>query len=81
VLATETCGYAYHIQQANAGVVCPEPFSQDTLNKLLADTLGKLPTADWSANGLAYGADDSLYTMPQAAADFIQRFENGTPRG
>ena len=29
VLATETCGYAYHIQQANAGVVCPEPFSQE----------------------------------------------------
>ena len=81
VLATETCGYAYHIQQANSGVVCPEPFSQDTLNKLLADTLGKLPTADWSANGLAHGADDSLYTMPPAAADFIQRFENGTPRG
>ena len=36
VLATETCGYAYHLQQANAGVVCPEPFSQSTLNKLLS---------------------------------------------
>jgi UDP-glucose:(heptosyl)LPS alpha-1,3-glucosyltransferase len=81
VLATETCGYAYHIQQANAGVVCPEPFSQSTLNKLLANILDNLPTADWSANGLAYGANNSLYTMPQAAADFIQRFENGTPRG
>jgi hypothetical protein len=43
--------------------------------------LKQLPTAQWSANGLAYGADDSLYTMPQAAVDFIERFESGTPRG
>jgi UDP-glucose:(heptosyl)LPS alpha-1,3-glucosyltransferase len=81
VLATETCGYAYHIVQANAGAVCPEPFSQASLNKILFDMLEQLPTAKWSANGLAYGAEESLYTMPQAAADFIERFESGTPRG
>ena len=81
VLATETCGYAYHIVQAGAGAVCPEPFAQASLDKLLFDMLQQLPTAQWSANGLAYGADDSLYTMPQAAADFIERFESGTPRG
>lgn len=81
VLATETCGYAYHIVQAGAGAVCPEPFAQASLNKLLLDMLQQLPTAQWSANGLAYGAGDSLYTMPQAAADFIERFESGTPRG
>ncbi len=81
VLATETCGYAYHIVQANAGAVCPEPFSQASLNKMLLDMLEQLPTAKWSANGLAYGAEDSLYTMPQAAADLIERFESGTPRG
>ena len=81
VLVTETCGYAYHIVQAGAGAVCPEPFAQASLNKLLLDMLEQLPTAQWSANGLAYGAEDSLYTMPQAAADFIERFESGTPRG
>ena len=81
VLATETCGYAYHIVQAGAGAVCPEPFAQGSLNKLLLDMLKELPTAQWSANGLAYGAGDCLYTMPQAAADFIERFESGTPRG
>ena len=81
VLATETCGYAYHIAQANAGAVCPESFSQASLNKMLIEMLEQLPTAKWSANGLAYGAEDSLYTMPQAAADLIERFESGTPRG
>ena len=81
VLATETCGYAYHIAQANAGAVCPEPFSQASLNMMLIEMLEQLPTAKWSANGLAYGAEDSLYTMPQAAADLIERFESGTPRG
>ena len=81
VLATETCGYAYHIAQASAGAVCPEPFSQASLNKMLIEMLEQLPTAKWSANGLAYGAEDSLYTMPQAAADLIERFESGTPRG
>jgi hypothetical protein len=35
--------------------------------------LAELPKAQWSANGLAYGADERLYSMPQAAVDVIER--------
>lgn len=36
VLTTDTCGYAPHILDAQAGHVITSPFSQDILNKELA---------------------------------------------
>ena len=29
VLTTSSCGYAFHVEQAQAGVVCPMPFQQE----------------------------------------------------
>ena len=81
VLTTATCGYAYHIEQARAGRVCGEPITQEAIDAALAQTLDELAAAPWSENGLAYGADDSLFSLPQAAVDFIERFEKGLPRG
>ncbi len=73
VLTTATCGYAFHVILADAGRVCDEPFVQSELNAALAQMLAELPKAQWSANGLAYGADERLYSMPQAAVDVIER--------
>ncbi len=74
VLATATCGYACHIKQADAGVVCDEPITQTSINEALDMTLRALPTSSWSENGLAYGADENLFRMPQVAVDFIEQF-------
>ena len=72
VLTTQTCGYAFHIEQAGSGKVCPEPFSQNELNKHLADMLARLDDAPWSANGLEYGKQDELYRLAEAATDLIE---------
>ena len=37
VLVTDVCGYAFHIEQAQAGVVLNSPFDQAALNKALAN--------------------------------------------
>jgi UDP-glucose:(heptosyl)LPS alpha-1,3-glucosyltransferase len=73
VLTTQTCGYAFHVQQAGAGVVCDEPFSQEQLNTHLASMLAQLSEQEWSTNGLRYGQNDELYSMPEAAAEAITR--------
>lgn len=72
VLTTASCGYATHIQRAEAGEVCLEPFQQQELNDRLASMLKRLDTAPWSENGLAYGRNPGLYTMPEVAVDRIE---------
>jgi len=48
VLTTATCGYAFHIEQADSGLVCSDPFEQSQLNSNLARMLGDLDSAEWS---------------------------------
>lgn len=74
VLTTGSCGYAFHIEKAKSGEVCSEPFRQEELNKRLADMLKNLDTKAWSQNGLSYGRNEELYSLPEAAVDLIERF-------
>ncbi len=74
VLTTATCGYAFHIEQADSGLVCSDPFEQSQLNSNLARMLGDLDSADWSKNGLEYGRQDELYSQATAVADFFDEF-------
>ena len=73
VIATDVCGYASHITQADAGVVLHSPFAQAELNHQLAAMLEKMPQASWSINGLRYGADPALYQMPPIAVNAIEQ--------
>jgi len=79
VLTTEVCGYAEHVEQADAGIVLSEPFEQTQLNYKLANVLLS-PTirAKWSNNGLRYGNNEDLYHMPIDAVDIIENHCHGT---
>jgi UDP-glucose:(heptosyl)LPS alpha-1,3-glucosyltransferase len=70
VLTTASCGYAFHVEQAQAGLVCPEPFSQAVLNLALISML-QADRSAWRANGIRYGQQHNLYDMPQAVAELI----------
>src|SRR5690606_7158964 len=72
VLTTDTCGYAFHIERAQSGQVCPSPFQQDELNRLLQTMLESLATTAWSDNGIHYGRTAELYDMPAAVVDLIE---------
>lgn len=78
VLTTDTCGYAFHVEQARAGQVCASPFDQDDLNARLQDMLTSSERAQWSANGLAYGLHAEVEGMADAALRVIERVA-GTP--
>ena len=73
VLTTDTCGYAFHIEKADVGLVCPSPFSQQTLNRNLEIMLCSDKRAQWRANGIAYGQTEDLYSMPETVATMIEQ--------
>lgn len=77
VLTTASCGYAFHIEQAKVGEVCAEPFQQSELDSRLLSMLEELPTANWSSNGIAYGANPDLYCMSDRAVDLIEQVQSG----
>jgi UDP-glucose:(heptosyl)LPS alpha-1,3-glucosyltransferase len=74
VLTTAVCGYAHYVEQAGAGLVLPEPFAQEALNRALAAMLADAAARQgWARNGLAFAAQADIYSMPERAADLILR--------
>ena len=73
VLATDACGYAHHIESANAGIVLASPFEQRRLNDQLAAMLTSPNQKVWSENGSHYGNNPDLYQMPIDAVAAIER--------
>ena len=71
VLATAACGYAFHVVQAEAGVVLPEPFSQASMNAAMLAMLQSEDRPRWRANAIAYGKAGDFYDMPAQVAKMI----------
>ncbi len=78
VLTTAACGYAAHVEAADAGQVLDEPFEQAALNAALATMLTSARRAQWRDNGIAYGRSQDLYRMPELAAAAIERLGGGS---
>lgn len=81
VLTTDTCGYAWHVEQAQAGEVCPSPFDQEDLNARLLRMLTSLQHEQWSQNGLAYGIHADVTGMAEAALAVINATVAGDLEG
>ena len=73
VLTTANCGYAFYIQQAQAGYVLPLPFNQQQLNDKLAFVLTSKEREQWQANGIRFGQMADIYNMPKRAAELIEK--------
>lgn len=74
VLTTDVCGYAPHIETADAGTVLQSPFRQEELNRQLREMLTTDKRHQWSLNGRRYGENMDLYRMPETAANVIERW-------
>ncbi len=82
VLATANCGFAFHIEKANAGMVCPMPFEQAVLNNQLQEMLTSGNRDEWHCNGLRYAESTDLYGLIDEAAEVIcQRAANNVISG
>lgn len=53
-LVTATCGYAFHVSDAQAGLVAASPFDQQEFNRLFLQMMQSTEREQWSRNGLAH---------------------------
>lgn len=72
VLATDICGYAFHVRDAEAGLLIPAPFQQKTYNELLADMIKSPERQRWKENGPDYTSRTDIYSLPEKATDIIE---------
>jgi len=72
VLCTEICGYAFHIDRAQAGRVLASAFSQAECDAAMAEMLVSPQREDWRRNALAYAAKEDLYSCHVRAAEIIE---------
>jgi UDP-glucose:(heptosyl)LPS alpha-1,3-glucosyltransferase len=72
VLATEICGYGFHVLEAQAGLLVSEPFRQEQLDHQLLQMLTSAAAAAWRENALAYVRRTDIFSLPEKAADLIE---------
>ena len=68
VLATANCGFAFHVRNADAGIVVEEPFVQARLDRCLQTLLESEHIGRWRHNGPDYCARTDLYSLIERAA-------------
>lgn len=54
ILVTESCGYAHHVSDANAGMVVALPFDQVKFNQAFKEMIDAAQKPVWAANGLKH---------------------------
>ncbi len=72
ILVTANCGYAYHVQNASAGMVVDMPFVQERLNAGLLAMLDPGQRAVLRANALAYADNYDFYQFTKQAVAVIE---------
>lgn len=72
-IVTDVCGYAYHVNEARAGIVLKSPFDQSELNQQLVAML-EADRLQWRENGIHYGRTQDLYSMAEVASAAVRRF-------
>ena len=72
VLASDVCGYGFHVKKAGAGELIPSPFDQEKLNDMLFGMLTSEEKRRWRENGEKYIAETDVFSLPDKAADIIE---------
>lgn len=73
VLVTENCGYAFHITQADVGIVVPS-FQQKIFNASLVEILTSPKRKIWQENAKKYALESDLYSLPERAVELLDQF-------
>lgn len=71
VLATDVCGFGFHIQRADAGYLIPSPYQQEILNEQLRLMLCA-DREQWSQNGIRYIQSIDVGSRAQRATTLIE---------
>ena len=72
VLATDVCGFSFHVANARAGIVLPSPFDQAACNRAFAGMLEPDSAIQRRTNALSYAAREDIYGCHERAAEIIE---------
>lgn len=72
VAATDVCGYAHYVLEAQMGEVLSSPFDQSAFNAAVVRLLNS-PKQDWEEKGKAFAETADIYSRAEHAADEIER--------
>ncbi len=78
VLTTSNCGYAFHVEAAEAGkVIDGDKFSQEEMNSALKEILEQLPEnrKGWFEKAIDYSDSTDFYSRPSVVADIIEKLK------
>ncbi len=73
VIVTDNCGYAFHVEKADAGTIISTPFSEVQLSKALLAMLTQNKLDQYAKNALNYAANTDLYSMDERCLAEITR--------
>ena len=73
-IVTKNCGYAKYLEEHEAGIVLPTPFSQAALDEALVRLLTSNEREQWHLNGIAAKHQASLFQLVPKTVDFLQQF-------
>lgn len=72
-LVSGVCGYAFHVEKADAGKVLSEPYHQLEFNQTLLEMLTSDDWKKWQRNALRYMRTSDIFSMPDKVADIIEK--------
>jgi UDP-glucose:(heptosyl)LPS alpha-1,3-glucosyltransferase len=72
VLATDVCGYAFHIERAKAGRVLSSPFDQAACDQAVREMIESPQREEWRRGGVQYAATQDLYSCHDRAVALIE---------
>jgi UDP-glucose:(heptosyl)LPS alpha-1,3-glucosyltransferase len=73
VVATDVCGYAHYVNEADMGEVLPSPFSAAEFSAAVSRVL-TVSDAEWRRRGLRFAEREEIYSRPAVAADLLEQF-------
>ncbi|MDF7670534.1 glycosyltransferase family 4 protein [Orbaceae bacterium ESL0721] len=77
VVVTGNSGYAFHVQEADAGIILSEPYKQSELNSALQQAISdQNQLLTWHKNAIAYGEEHDLYHLADSATATILKCGN-----
>lgn len=72
VLASDVCGFSYHVERAQAGRLIPSPFDQAAFNRQVAEMLLAPERDAWRRNGIRYVTATDVFSRAERAVDVIE---------
>jgi len=80
VVASDVCGYAHYVRDAQMGAVIASPFKSDDFVVAINEALA-VPGEQWHLKGEDFAKNSDVYSRPQVAVDIMEKLADEKSAG